>query len=141
MSIDWKKCFAAVWRTRKAYLRPITHIDSIVLDQLVGIGVHLDIQFSCRLLQVCTFIDGLEADLESLQVVPCINESLADLDPHGEGTLLGAVEGCNSLVDLVGVIRNGEVFRFLNLRFGCLVGLVVGAAAGDEYMRAQDLYP
>ncbi|MEJ2406239.1 MAG: ATP-binding protein [Candidatus Thiodiazotropha sp.] len=37
MSIDWQKCFAAVWRTRKAYLRPITHIDSIVLDRLVGI--------------------------------------------------------------------------------------------------------
>ena len=37
MSIDWQKTHAAVWRSRKAYLRPITHIDPISFDQLVGI--------------------------------------------------------------------------------------------------------
>ncbi|MEJ2591247.1 MAG: ATP-binding protein [Candidatus Thiodiazotropha sp.] len=37
MSIDWHKTYAAVWRARKGYLRPITHIDRIGFDQLVGI--------------------------------------------------------------------------------------------------------
>lgn len=37
MSIDWQKTHAAVWRSRKAYLRPITHIDPIAFDRLVGI--------------------------------------------------------------------------------------------------------
>lgn len=37
MSIDWQNTHAAIWRARKAYLRPITHIDPIAFDQLVGI--------------------------------------------------------------------------------------------------------
>lgn len=37
MSIDWQKTNAAVWRSRKGYLRPIAHIDQIGFDQLVGI--------------------------------------------------------------------------------------------------------
>jgi uncharacterized protein len=37
VSIDWQKTYAAVWRSRKGYLRPITHIDRIDFDQLVGI--------------------------------------------------------------------------------------------------------
>ena len=37
MSIDWQKTHAAIWRARKAYLRPITHIDPIGFGQLVGI--------------------------------------------------------------------------------------------------------
>ncbi len=37
MSIDWQKSHAAIWRARKAYLRPITHVDPIAFDQLVGI--------------------------------------------------------------------------------------------------------
>jgi predicted AAA+ superfamily ATPase len=37
VSIDWQKTYAAVWRSRKAYLRPIPHIDRIAFDQLVGI--------------------------------------------------------------------------------------------------------
>ena len=37
MSIDWQKTHAAIWRSRKGYLRPITHIDTIDFDQLVGI--------------------------------------------------------------------------------------------------------
>jgi hypothetical protein len=37
VSIDWQKTYAAVWRSRKAYLRPITHIDPIGFEQLIGI--------------------------------------------------------------------------------------------------------
>jgi predicted AAA+ superfamily ATPase len=37
VSIDWQKSYAAVWRARKGYLRPITHIDAIQFDQLIGI--------------------------------------------------------------------------------------------------------
>jgi predicted AAA+ superfamily ATPase len=37
VSIDWQKIYAAVWRARKAKLRPIVHIDPIGFDQLVGI--------------------------------------------------------------------------------------------------------
>ncbi len=42
MSIDWQKSYAAVWRARKGYLRPITHIDRIGFDQLVGIEAQRD---------------------------------------------------------------------------------------------------
>ena len=42
MSIDWNKSYAAVWRARKGYLRPITHIDRIGFDQLVGIEAQRD---------------------------------------------------------------------------------------------------
>ncbi|MEJ2464556.1 MAG: ATP-binding protein [Candidatus Thiodiazotropha sp.] len=37
MSIDWQNSYAAVWRSRKAYLRAIPHIDPIMFDTLVGI--------------------------------------------------------------------------------------------------------
>lgn len=36
-SIDWDNTFAAIWRGRRNYLRPVRHIDSIRLEQLVGI--------------------------------------------------------------------------------------------------------
>jgi len=42
VSIDWQKSYAAVWRARKGYLRPITHIDRIGFDQLVGIEAQRD---------------------------------------------------------------------------------------------------
>ena len=35
--IDWNKTHAAIWRQHKAYLRPITHLDPIKLDALLGI--------------------------------------------------------------------------------------------------------
>ncbi|MCU7926111.1 MAG: ATP-binding protein [Candidatus Thiodiazotropha sp. (ex Dulcina madagascariensis)] len=35
MPIDWQTTHAAVWRPRKAYLKPIRHIDRIGLEQLV----------------------------------------------------------------------------------------------------------
>ncbi len=37
MSIDWQKTYAAMWRARKGYLRPVTHIDRIDFDRLLGI--------------------------------------------------------------------------------------------------------
>lgn len=37
MSIDWHKTHAAVWRSRKGYLRPVVHIDPVGFEQLVGI--------------------------------------------------------------------------------------------------------
>lgn len=35
--IDWNTTHAAIWRQHKAYLRPITHLDPIKLDALLGI--------------------------------------------------------------------------------------------------------
>jgi len=37
VSIDWQKTYAAVWRSRKGYLRPVVHIDPVEFEQLVGI--------------------------------------------------------------------------------------------------------
>lgn len=35
--IDWNTTFAAIWRQRKEYLRPVRQLDSIRLDSLLGI--------------------------------------------------------------------------------------------------------
>ena len=37
--IDWNTTFAAIWRQRKEYLRPVMQLDSIRLDDLLGIDV------------------------------------------------------------------------------------------------------
>ncbi len=37
MTLDWHKHHAAIWRARKEYLRPVQHIDTIGLDDLLGI--------------------------------------------------------------------------------------------------------
>jgi predicted AAA+ superfamily ATPase len=37
-SIDWDHTFAAVWRRRREYLRPVHHVDPVRLAQLVGIN-------------------------------------------------------------------------------------------------------
>lgn len=37
MNIDWQTTYAAVWRQNKAYLRPAVRLDTIRLDDLVGI--------------------------------------------------------------------------------------------------------
>jgi len=42
MSIDWHQNYAAIWRQQKQALRPITAIDPIALDTLVGIGRQID---------------------------------------------------------------------------------------------------
>ena len=54
MSIDWEKTYAAVWRSRKAYLRPIIHIDPIRFDRLVGI----DEQKSALMRNTERFLEG-----------------------------------------------------------------------------------
>ena len=35
--IDWKTTYAAIWRQRQAYLRPVHDIDPVELEQLLGI--------------------------------------------------------------------------------------------------------
>lgn len=35
--IDWNTTYAAIWRQRQQYLRPVKHLDTISLDQLLGI--------------------------------------------------------------------------------------------------------
>jgi hypothetical protein len=35
--IDWNVTYAAIWRQRKEYLRPVRHIDPIQLEDLLGI--------------------------------------------------------------------------------------------------------
>lgn len=36
-SPDWKTIYAAVWRAKRAQLKPVTRLDPIALDQLIGI--------------------------------------------------------------------------------------------------------
>lgn len=36
-TIDWNHTLAAVWRAKKEYLRPIRHLDPILLDSLLGV--------------------------------------------------------------------------------------------------------
>lgn len=40
--IDWDNTFAAIWRSRRNYLRPVRHIDPVRLQQLVGIDAQKD---------------------------------------------------------------------------------------------------
>ena len=35
--IDWNTTYAAIWRQRKEYLRPVKQIDPVSLEQLLGI--------------------------------------------------------------------------------------------------------
>ncbi|HEY3487985.1 MAG TPA: ATP-binding protein [Gammaproteobacteria bacterium] len=35
--LDWNKTYAAIWRSRRNYLRPVKHVDPVRLEQLVGI--------------------------------------------------------------------------------------------------------
>jgi len=58
VSIDWQSTQAAVWRARKGYLRPISHIDRIRFDQLVGI----DEQKSALVNNTERFLAGLGAN-------------------------------------------------------------------------------
>ena len=37
--IDWNTTYAAIWRQRKEYLRPVKQIDPIRLQQLLGIDI------------------------------------------------------------------------------------------------------
>ena len=37
--IDWHNTYAAVWRNRQQYLRPVIHLDGIRLEQLRGVDV------------------------------------------------------------------------------------------------------
>lgn len=39
MKIDWHLTYAAIWRQRKEYLRPVRQFDPIQLDELLGIDV------------------------------------------------------------------------------------------------------
>jgi predicted AAA+ superfamily ATPase len=36
-SLDWDNTIAAIWRSRRDYLRPVRHVDPVSLQQLVGI--------------------------------------------------------------------------------------------------------
>jgi predicted AAA+ superfamily ATPase len=54
MSIDWSNTVAAIWRSRRAYLKVVEHIDPIELDQLIGI----DDQKQQLLLNTQRFLTG-----------------------------------------------------------------------------------
>lgn len=36
-SIDFEECYAAIWRSKKEYLKPVKHIENLSFEQLVGI--------------------------------------------------------------------------------------------------------
>lgn len=58
MTIDWHKTYAAVWRSRRGCLRPITHIDPITCERLVGI----DGQQAALLRNTERFLEGAGAN-------------------------------------------------------------------------------
>ncbi len=56
--IDWNNTFAAIWRPRLTYLRPIRHVDPIRLEQLLGI----DSQKQQLILNTERFLSGMPAN-------------------------------------------------------------------------------
>jgi uncharacterized protein len=58
ISIDWNSIFAAVWRSRRMYLRPVKQIDPIRLQQLVGI----DTQKEKMVANTLRFLEGKPAN-------------------------------------------------------------------------------
>ncbi len=56
--IDWDNTFAAIWRGRRAYLRPVRHIDPVRLGQLVGI----DAQKEKMVANTLRFLQGKPAN-------------------------------------------------------------------------------
>jgi uncharacterized protein len=56
--IDWNLTVAAVWRQRKEHLRPVSQIDSIRLDDLLGI----DVQKEQLMLNTERFLSGQPAN-------------------------------------------------------------------------------
>lgn len=56
--IDWNTTFAAIWRQRQAYLRPVKQIDPIRLEQLLGI----DLQKQQLIANTERFLTGLPAN-------------------------------------------------------------------------------
>jgi len=58
MTIDWTSTAAAIWRRRKEIMRPITQIDPIRLDDLLGI----DVQKQQMVHNTERFLDGLPAN-------------------------------------------------------------------------------
>lgn len=56
--IDWNTTYAAIWRQRQAFLRPVRQIDPIRLDQLFGI----DVQKQQLITNTERFLSGLPAN-------------------------------------------------------------------------------
>ncbi|MDD4914439.1 MAG: ATP-binding protein [Methylococcales bacterium] len=56
--IDWNTTFAAIWRQRQQYLRPVVQFDPIGVDQLLGI----DKQKQQLVANTERFLDGLPAN-------------------------------------------------------------------------------
>lgn len=56
--IDWNTTYAAIWRQRLNYLRPVKHIDPVRLEQLLGI----DGQKQQMVANTERFLDGLPAN-------------------------------------------------------------------------------
>jgi predicted AAA+ superfamily ATPase len=58
VDVDWNQVYAAVWRSRRALLRPVTAIDPVRLEELVGI----DQQKTELLRNTERFLAGLPAN-------------------------------------------------------------------------------
>jgi uncharacterized protein len=57
-SIDWQNCFAAIWRPKNEYLKPVKYIDGIGFESLVGIE-----QQKLKLIENTErFLDGLPSN-------------------------------------------------------------------------------
>ena len=56
--IDWNNTYAAIWRQRQQYLRPVKQFDPISLDQLLGI----DSQKQQMIANTERFLAGLNAN-------------------------------------------------------------------------------
>lgn len=56
--IDWKNTYAAIYRAKKDYLKPVNHFDDISFDDLIGI----ERQKSALIQNTKRFVDGLPAN-------------------------------------------------------------------------------
>lgn len=75
--IDWNKTYAAIYRAKKEYLKPVKHLDSLTFDDLLGI----DYQKNEIIKNTQRFVDDL----------PCNNVLLWGARGTGKSSLIKAI--------------------------------------------------
>lgn len=108
--IDWERVSAAIWRSRRGVLRPVTAVDRIRLAELVGI----DSQKAELLSNTRRFLSGLPANNALLWGARGTGKSslvkavLNELDEQGLRLIEISKDDLRDLPDIVDLIRDCE---------------------------------